>query len=90
MGDAMGDNERDEVEDADNHTAAKLFEQLKFDEVKKLGQGGMGIAYRARSLKDGTIRVLKVNLNFRGSPADDEDLELLEEGKLLKSLLRLN
>ena len=86
----MGDDDEnfDEVADAENYMAAQLFEKLKFDQVKKLGQGGMGIAYRARSLKDGTTRVLKVNLNFQASD-DDEGQALLEEGQLLKSFLGL-
>ena len=78
-----------EVAEAENFTAGKLFEKLKYDMVSKLGQGGMGVAYRARSLRDGTTRVLKLNLHYNSS-GDQEDSDLLQEGELLKSLLGLD
>lgn len=81
--------------DAVAEAAAEVFRRLEFDEIKKLGAGGMGIAYRARSRRDGTTRVLKLNLAHvdRGESSrkelSQEDEDLLEEGKLLKSLLGL-
>ena len=86
--DAMGDDNDENVDEVADEVAAQLFEKLMFDQVKKLGQGGMGIAYRARSLKDGTTRVLKVNL--RQASDDDDAQALLEEGQLLKSFLGLD
>ena len=68
-----GDNDKSMVE---------VIEKLGFDKVKRLGEGGMGMAYRGKYLKDGTVRVLKVNKPQSETTDDD----LLEEGSRLKSL----
>ena len=73
--------------EAARNKAAALFEQLGYDEIKKLGQGGMGIAHRARNRRDGSIRVLKVNVTTGEEKNDDEEQELVQEGQLLKTLL---
>lgn len=59
-----------------------FIQGLGYDKIQKLGEGGMGMAYRGRYLKDGTVRVLKVNK----SKSDTADDELKEEGTRLKSL----
>ena len=74
----------DDAEDSDYEEKAMTYMQtyLRFDQIKKLGEGGMGMAYRGRYLKDGTVRVLKINkAKFEGT-----DDELLDEGKRLQSL----
>ena len=63
-------------------TMVKFIGTLGFDEIKKLGEGGMGMAYRGRFRKDGTVRVLKVNR----TKSESTDDELLEEGSRLQSL----
>ena len=67
----------DDAEDSDYEEKAMTYMQtyLRFDQIKKLGEGGMGMAYRGRYLKDGTVRA-----KFEGT-----DEELLDEGKRLQS-----
>jgi serine/threonine protein kinase len=76
----------DDAEDSDLSYEEKVMTYmqncLRFDQIKKLGEGGMGMTYRGRFLKDGTVRVLKINkAKFEGT-----DDELLDEGKRLQSL----
>ena len=61
----------------------EFIENLGYDKIKKLGEGGMGMAYRGRYLRDGTVRVLKVNKSTTEKTDADE---LAEEGARLKSL----
>ena len=64
--------------------AEALVRELRYDKMRKLGEGGMGMAYRARCLTDGSMRVLKINRNAHDKGAEEE---LLDEGKRLQSLL---
>ena len=75
----------DDDVDVEIHEKAvvKFVEMLGFDNIQKLGEGGMGLAYRGRFRPDGTTRVLKLN---KASTTDTANDDLLEEGSRLRSL----
>ena len=52
--------------------AEALVRELRYDKMRKLGEGGMGMAYRARCLTDGSMRVLKINRNAHDKGAEEE------------------
>lgn len=62
----------------------ELLRELRYDRPIKLGEGGMGLAFCARCLSDGSLRVLKIN-RYTDDKSAEEDL--LSEGRTLKALL---
>ena len=62
----------------------ELLRELQYDRLIKLGEGGMGLAFCARCLTDGSLRVLKINRHVDDKGAEED---LLQEGRTLKSLL---
>ena len=62
----------------------ELLRELQYDRLIKLGEGGMGLAFCARCLTDGSLRVLKINWHVDDKGAEED---LLQEGRTLKSLL---
>lgn len=78
-----GDDDDDVDVEIHENAVVKFVEKLGFDNIQKLGEGGMGLAYRGRFRPDGTTRVLKLN---KASTTDTANDDLLEEGSRLRSL----